>query len=310
MILRTILRLAIFVAVLAASYLLVRTLRQYSVAQICAAMLMIPISNLALSLMFSSASYATLSLFDALAVRYVGKPLKLHQTVLASFISLAIGHNVGVAALSSAAVRYKFYSRWGLSSADVGLVVLFCGTTVALGLATLGAAAMALRPQDAEAMIGLGRPAIVSATIAAGLVPVIYVALAALLRRPVRIRGRDFRLPTLRIAVLQVIVGTLNFAFVAASLHQMLSALSEASYLKVAAVSIIANVTAIISHVPGGIGILELTVSHILPGAEALAAVIAFRVIYYFIPLALGLLLFAVVEFAGLSARSLEEKPR
>lgn len=36
------------------------------------------------------------------------------RAALASFTSLAIGHNVGVAALSSGAVRYRFYSRWAL----------------------------------------------------------------------------------------------------------------------------------------------------------------------------------------------------
>ncbi len=103
-------------------------------------------------------------------------------------------------------------------------------------------------------------------------------------------------MPSLPIAAAQILVGTINFAFVAASLHQMLSAFAEASYLKVASVSIIANVAAIISHVPGGIGVLEATVAHILPGAESVAAVIAFRVIYYFIPLAIGLPTFLISE--------------
>jgi uncharacterized membrane protein YbhN (UPF0104 family) len=77
----------------------------------------------------------------------------------------------------------------------------------------------------------------------------------------------------------------------------MLSALGEASYLKVATASVTANIAAIISHVPGGLGVLEATIVHVLPGAESIAAVIAYRVIYYFIPLAIGISLFIASEF-------------
>ena len=68
----------------------------------------------------------------------------------------------------------------------------------------------------------------------------------------------------------------------------MLSAVGEASYIKVATASITANIAAIISHVPGGLGVLEATIVHVMPGVESIAAVIAYRVIYYFIPLAIG----------------------
>ncbi len=296
MVLRSVLRILIFCAMAAAAWLLFLTLRQYTLAQIGEAMAALPLGKLAFSLGFAACSYVCLSFFDALGARYAGKPLPLRRTALTSFVSLSIGHNVGVAALSSGAIRYRYYSRWGLGPGEVALIVLFCGFTVALGLSTLGAAALFLRPQDAMNLTGLGRGAILALAIAASCFPLAYVALSALTRRAFTIRGHKVALPAPRIALLQVAIGSLNFAFVAASLHQVLSAFSEASYPKVAAISIIANVAAIVSHVPGGIGVLEATVAHIFPGVEALAAVIAFRVIYYFIPLGFGLLIFAASE--------------
>jgi uncharacterized membrane protein YbhN (UPF0104 family) len=98
-----------------------------------------------------------------------------------------------------------------------------------------------------------------------------------------------------------------NFSLVAACLHQMLTAFEEASYFKVATASITANIAAIISHVPGGLGVLEATIVNILPGAESIAAVIAFRVIYYFIPLAIGLPLLVGSEFVLKSGSELKE---
>jgi len=127
--------------------------------------------------------------------------------------------------------------------------------------------------------------------------PIAYLVLSATLRKPLRIGRWHFDMPILRLAAGQLIVGTANFAFVAACLHQMLSALGDASYLKVATASITANIGAIVSHVPGGLGVLEATIVHVLPGAESIAAVVAYRVIYYFIPLAIGISLFIGSEF-------------
>ncbi|OLP53544.1 hypothetical protein BJF92_05105 [Rhizobium rhizosphaerae] len=286
---RLLLRAVMIVAIIAAVYLLVRTLREYSLDEILQALRSIPLSHFAASLAFAFASYFCLSCFDAMGVRYAGKRLAFHRTLLTSFVSLSIGHNVGVAALSSGAVRYRYYARWGLTAEDVAKIVLFCGVTVGIGLMTLGSLGLFLRPQEAVQMTGLSSSAVFTLAIVSALLPVVYVILAATLRKPLQLRSWSFTMPSLRLALGQVLFGTLNFACVAASLHQMLSAFSEANYLKVAAVSIIANVAAIISHVPGGIGVLEATVAHILPGAQSVAAVIAFRVAYYFIPLAIGL---------------------
>ncbi|OLP61027.1 hypothetical protein BJF93_02915 [Xaviernesmea oryzae] len=286
---RLLLRAIMIVAVIAALYLLVRTLREYSLDEILDALRAIPVSHLLASLGFAACSYLCLSCFDAMGVRYAGKRLAFHRTLLASFVSLSIGHNVGVAALSSGAVRYRYYARWGLTAEDVAKIVLFCGVTVALGLMTLGSLGLFLRPQEAVQMTGLSTQTVFLLGIASLLLPLVYLGLAATLRKPLQLRSWSFTMPSLPLAAGQVLIGTLNFAFVAASLHQMLSAFSDANYLKVAAVSIIANVAAIISHVPGGIGVLEATVAHILPGAQSVAAVIAFRVVYYFIPLAIGL---------------------
>lgn len=296
MLLRYVSRALIVMGIAVAVYFLKQTMQHYSAEQISHALRALPFSSLALALGFAGLSYFCLGCGDALAARALGKRLAFWQTALASFISLSISHNIGLAALSSAALRYRYYSRWGLSSADVGFMVLFCGMTVALGLSTLGSVALVLRPEDTAKLTGLGDQTILALAIVAACLPLMYVALAAFWRKTIAVFGHEFSLPTVRIAVLQVVLGTLNFIFVAASLHQLLTAISNTGYIKVAAISIIANLAAIITHVPGGFGVLEATVSHILPGAETLACVIAFRVVYYFIPLLLGLLLMGANE--------------
>jgi uncharacterized membrane protein YbhN (UPF0104 family) len=135
----------VLATVLLAGFLLYRTLSRYSFDEVVAAVWAVPSSRLALAAGFAAASYLCLTGFDALALRYVGKPLPYRKIALASFTSLSLGHNIGLAALSSGAIRYRFYSRWGLSACDVAKLIAFCAVTVALGLATLGAAALLLR---------------------------------------------------------------------------------------------------------------------------------------------------------------------
>lgn len=299
---RLVFRFLFVAAVAGAAYLVYRTWSQYEFDDVVAALRTLPKANLALCLLFAACSYFCLACGDWLAVRYAGKPLPFHQTALASFTALSIGHNVGLAAMSSGAVRYRFYTRWGLHTEDIAKVIAFCGITVGLGLATLGAVSLCLRPDDASSMTGLDHGSIAGVSLACLAVPVLYLVLSASVRKPMRVRGWSLQLPRFPLALGQIVVGTVNFGFVAAALHQMLSAVGDAPFLKVAAASITANIAAIVSHVPGGLGVLEATVVQVLPGAASIAAVIAYRVVYYFIPLAIGVPLLVGSEVAFKSA--------
>jgi uncharacterized membrane protein YbhN (UPF0104 family) len=309
---RLLVRLIVVMAVCGAAYLIYRALSRYTVDEIADSVRTIPSARLIGALGLAAASYLCLTGFDALAVRYAGKPLTYRRTALASFVSLSIGHNVGVAALSSGAIRYRFYSRWGLGVGDVAKVILFCGMTVGLGLITLGGIGLLLYPAEGESILGLGSPAVTGIAITCLVCPALYLILAARVRAPLTFRHWSLELPTFRLALGQICIGTLNFACVAACLYQLLAAFTEASYLKVAAVYVIANLTALVSHVPGGLGVLEATILFLLPGAASIGALIAFRVIYFFVPLAIGLPLFLASEHVlrssiGPSANSAEQ---
>lgn len=275
-------------AVLIAAVLLHRTLSNYSVADLADAVAKVSAARLVTAAGFAAASYLCLTGFDYLALRYAGKPLAYPRAALASFTSLSLGHNIGFAALSSGAVRYRFYSRWGLDAVDVGKVILFCGTTVGLGLMTVGGVALLAMSETATDLTGLGRGA-VRALGAANLALVgAYLLLAATRHAPFRLWRWEMEIPSLRLALAQVAVGTLNFFFVAACLHQATAAVADVPFFGVASVYVIANATALVSHVPGGWGVIETVVMRLLSGADVIGAVLAFRIVYYLVPLALG----------------------
>jgi hypothetical protein len=279
-----------------AAFLLYRTLSRYSLDQLVDAVSAVPVPRLLGAAGFAAASYLCLTGFDYLALRYVGKPLPYPKAALASFTALSLGHNIGLAALSSGAVRYRFYSRWGLSTGDVAKVIVFCGMTVGLGLLVLGGTALLLRSGLAVEITGLTLPVVIALGIGGLAVPAAYLALAAFLRKPLRIRRWTLEVPPLRLALGQVLVGSLNFACVAACLHQALAAVAEVAYLGVASVYVIANATALVSHVPGGLGVIESVVMYLLPQKDLIGPLLVFRFVYFLAPLGLGAILFAVTE--------------
>jgi uncharacterized membrane protein YbhN (UPF0104 family) len=287
--------IAVAIVALAAG-LLYRTLSGYSLDEIIQSITAIPLRNILLAGVFAAGSYFCLTWFDWLAVRYAGAPLPYRKCALASFCALSLGHNIGFAALSSGAVRYRFYSRWGMSTGQIAKVIIFCGVTVGLGLITLAGVALLLRPDLAARMIGL-TPSLAMAIGAFCLaLSALYVIAAAFLRRKVTIKGWSLPMPELKLALGQIGIGSANFACVAACLHQTLSAAGDVAYFAVAAAYVIANAGALVTHVPGGLGVIESVVMFLLPGAAIVGALVMFRVIYYLAPLSIGGPLFGLTE--------------
>lgn len=284
------------VAIGLAAFLLYRTLSRYSTDQLLEAVLAVPAARLAAAGAFAAASYVCLSGFDYLALRYVGRPQPYYRAAWASFTSLSLGHNIGLAFLSSGAVRYRFYSRWGLNAEQVAKVILFCGITVGLGLMVLGGGALLLRSNLAVEITGLSESIVVVLGLACLAIPALYLVLSAFVRRPLRIRRWALEMPPLRLAVGQIIIGSVNFACVAACLHQALAAVTDVAYMGVASVYVIANTTALISHVPGGLGVIESVVIYLLPGQDLIGPLLVFRFVYFLTPLFIGIVVFGLTE--------------
>jgi len=279
-----------------AGFLIYRALTRYSLDEIIASVTSIPIDHIARMGAFAAASYLCLTCFDALAVRYVGRSLPYRRIALTSFCALSIGHNVGFAALSSGAIRYRLYSQWGLGAQEVAKLILFCAFTVGFGLMILGGAALLLQPGLAQEITRLGRPMILALGVTCLTLAIGYLALATFARRSLRFRRWSLEVPSVRLALGQAIIGPLNFAFVAACLYEALAAAADVTYLGVATVYVIANVATLLSQVPGGLGVIESVTILLLPGQQLIGALVMFRLVYFLVPLCIGSLLFALTE--------------
>ena len=267
-----------------AAYLLYRGLSQFTWDEIVQSVTAIPTKNLLLALAYCAGSYICLTGFDWTGVRYVKSDLPYPKIALASFVALGLGQSIGLAGLSSGAIRYRYYAHWGLSTEDVAKIVLLSGVTVGLGLMVLGGFVMVLNPDDTAKILKIGPSAVLLIGIGLLLAAAGYVLLAAFVRAPVKIRKWTFKMPTARLAVAQIVIGTINFALVSACLMELMQATENVSYLKAATAFVLGNIAILITHAPGGLGVLEVTVRHVIGEQASIGALVAFRVIYFFIP--------------------------
>ena len=279
----------------AAGYLLYQTFREHSPSEILESVRAIPTRRLLIALAYAFGSYLCLTGFDWAGVRYVRNDLPYPKIGLASFIALSIGQSVGMSGLSSGALRYRYYAHWGMNTEDVAKIVLLSGVTVGIGMAMLTGIVMVLNPNDAASVLGLSEGVVVGIGFACLAATAGYLALAAFARTPVKIRKWTFQMPTLKIAIAQVVIGTINFALVSACLREVMAASADVSYLKAATAFVLANLAILITHAPGGLGVLEATVRHVMGDQASIGSLVAFRVIYFFIPFYNGLPLALIV---------------
>ena len=275
-----------------------RAFHKYSWSDIAASVTLIPTFNLILAAIYVAGSYLCLTGFDTLAVRYVGRSLPYRRISLTSFVSLSISHTIGLSPLSSGALRYRFYSGFGLTGVDVGKIILFCAVTVGLGLMSLGGVALIWKPDLSLGLLGL-TPAVarIAGLLCLALVSA-YVLLAWKLRWPLTLRGHEFFLPRPGIALAQIVVGTANFAFVAAALQSLLT--KSASYSETVTAYVLGNAAGLLTHIPAGLGVFEFVITSLVTHGNVIGALIAFRLMYFLIPLLLGSTLFAAAELVRL----------
>ncbi len=254
----------------------------------------VPWNAVLIALGFTFASYAALSGYDWLALRYIGHRLPYADVALTSFVATAVGHNLGAAMLSGGAVRYRLYSAAGLSAAEVATVIGMIGLAFGLGVSFVVGLILLLATSEAALVLHLpvGLLQVVGVLILTALLG--YAAWGALWRAPLRLRNWQLAVPRPSITSLQLLFALADIAFAAGVLFALLPAELGISYPQLLSIYVLAISAGILSHVPGGLGVFESVLLLSLPDAPRdvlLGAVLAYRALYYLLPLLLAALL-------------------
>ena len=118
-----------------------------------------------------------------------------------------------------------------------------------------------------------------------------YVAAAALQLGPIRVRRLELPLPSLRLALAQLAISVLDWT-IAATVLDVLLPPGRVPFLALLGAFLASQLLGLASHVPGGMGVFEglvvLFLKPFLPSTEVLPALIAYRAVYYLLPLSVA----------------------
>jgi len=266
-----------------------------------------PLQGLLLASLLAAGSYALYSCFDLIGRYTTGHRLGTLQVMLINFISYAFNLNMG-ALVGGVAFRYRLYSRFGLEAGVTTRVVAMSMLTNWLGYLLLAGLVFAISPVSPPPDWKLDTFGLRVLGIALFAAAMAYLLLCAFSRRRTwTVRGHEVILPSLRLALLQLAMSSANWLLIAATVYTLLE--QKIAFPAVLGVLLVAAVAGVITHVPAGLGVLEVVfvvlLSHQLPRSELLAALLAYRAIYYLAPLAIAAVTYLAVEaHAKKSARA------
>ncbi|WP_203072038.1 lysylphosphatidylglycerol synthase domain-containing protein [Falsiroseomonas ponticola] len=290
------------VLLVAAIWVVQKEFRSLSVADIKAALAAIPPGTLWIAAGWTVLAYAVLTIYDRLGSVYAGYPVSYARTSLASFCAYTLAHNLGFAAVSGAAVRYRFYAAWGLPPVAIAKVVAFTSLTFGLGGFALGGMVLVVEP---EVVPGLGEHVPHWMMQGIGLVMwalvIAYVTMSRI-RSHITIFGHRIDLPGFRMAVAQTVLASVDVAVTAMIFYALLPQAEGLTFLRFLGIYITAYTAGIAASLPGGIGVFDgailIGLAPWLTPAQVVGALLLFRLYYYIVPLFLAGILFAGFEIA------------
>lgn len=280
-----------------AIYVVQKEFRNLRIEDIQHALEAIPTRTLVIAFLWTLLSYGILTFYDRLGTFYAGRSVSYGKVAFASFCAYTLAHNLGFAAVSGAAVRYRLYANWGLTPLQIAKVVGFCSLTFGLGGMVLGGIVLFFEP-EAVPFFGNRLPLWVMHAIGGLLWAVVagYVTLSRMLRGRT-VFGHELDLPGWRMAILQVLLATVDVAVTASIVFTLLPAAPELTWLRFLGIYLASYTAGLAANIPGGIGVFDtamlIGLSPYMEPPQILGAVVVFRLYYYIIPLFLAGGLFA-----------------
>ncbi|MGA4445890.1 lysylphosphatidylglycerol synthase domain-containing protein [Ectopseudomonas chengduensis] len=259
--------------------------------------------------LIACASYLVFACYDLLGRHYSRHHLPARQVLPVAMVCYAFNLNF-TTWIGGVAMRYRLYMRLGLSASTVTRILSLSLLTNWTGYMALAGVIFSLRLVQLPENWGLGMTGLQLLGFALLGVVSAYVGICAFSRQRVwHLRERSITLPSLRMAVMQIVLGASNWSLMAALIYWLLP--EGAAYTSVLGVLLISCMAAVVAHIPAGLGVLEAVflalLQHQYSQASLIAALLAYRVLYYLLPLLLASATYLVLEKRAKTLRKRDE---
>lgn len=294
-----------------AVWLLVRELQKHSFDEVMASLRDIPIANLWCAVGLTVLNYLILILYEYQAVRAIGHPLEIKRIALGSFIGSAVSLNFG-ALLGGTPIRIRLYASWGLTAIEIAKLMAMLAITFWVGALALAGIVFTVDPfpvpLDLQERIHIQNVRPLGYVLL--VIVAIYVSVSLVRKAPIVFRNHEFTIPSLRLTLSQLVIASLDQMVAAGVAFALMQGAIDITFAEFLGIYLLAVTAVLITHVPGGAGILELIFIKLVvtdPPARGVAALLVFRLMYYVAPLLIAAILFAINEMVRLMRH--REKP-
>ena len=256
-------------------------------------------------------SYVLYGFYDLLGRAYCGHKLAKRQVMLVSFICYAFNLTLSTW-VGGIGMRYRLYSRLGLPGSTITRIFSLSITTNWLGYILLGGLIFTFGVVEIPEHWYIDASTLRIVGVVLLLIIAVYLwGCAFAKRRHVTIKGHKLVLPSWKFAVAQMVISSANWIAMGAIIWILLG--MRADFFFVLGVLLVSSIAGVIVHIPAGIGVLEavfialLASEHVSQGI-IIAALLAYRVLYYFLPLLLALIGYLLLESRAKKLRAKNEK--
>jgi len=261
----------------------------------------LPLKTLAWGAVIAVAAHAAYISYDLLARRYTGHRLGTGRTAAIAGVCFAFNLNLG-SLVGGVALRYRLYQQFGLTVSTITRILGFSVLTNWIGYSALAGAAFF------SGLVNLPEDAAVSNAALRLFGAVLLLVVAAYLvacrwsrRRRWNVRDQTIELPLTRMVVLQITASVTHWSLIATVVYVLLQ--GKVGFVTVLGALLLSSVAGVITHIPAGLGVLEAVFLSLLGGAHPinrlLAALLAYRAVFYLGPLIIAGFAYVALEFAA-----------
>ncbi|CGV41318.1 phospholipase [Salmonella enterica subsp. enterica serovar Typhi] len=237
--------------------------------------------------------------------------LAKRQVMLVSFVCYAFNLTLSTW-VGGIGMRYRLYSRLGLPGSTITRIFSLSITTNWLGYILLGGIIFTFGVVQLPDHWYIDEGTLRILGIVLLLIIAVYLWFCAFAkRRHMTIKGQKLVLPSWKFALAQMAISSANWMAMGAIIWLLMG--QDVNYFFVLGVLLVSSIAGVIVHIPAGIGVLEAVFLALLAGEHTsqgtiIAALLAYRVLYYFIPLLLALVCYLILESRAKKLRAKNER--
>lgn len=292
-----------------ALFALRRELAHVSAAEVLSAIKGFGMLRVLAAVLATAASFLTIGIFEMMALRdtaryEIGEPkwrVPARVAIMTAFVSNALSQSIGLAVITGSAIRMRVYPRYRLGAGAVARVSGFVTITATLGLLAAAAVALVESPAVLPARFGMSLRMF---GVALSIPALAYMGWALIGKGTIGRNGWRMHPPPRRIALAQVTLSVMDWLLTGTVLFILLPASAMIGFAAFLGIYLVAQTAGVVSHVPGGFGVFEgafitlLTMSNPTLATSVVAgSLVVYRVVYYLLPLAIAMVIAAVVDF-------------